>query len=224
MLTKELLKNTDIGKRLSSDCLDAVFPILMKNSYSRTFESGEVIRHRGDPAENLMIVKDGCIKSVDYTKRGEQMFFYYFSRYEVAGLIGCINNTFSRSDNVAEQRTTIVYVPRGDYLRACALIPEFQGEVLRLICRKADKQIEISILSRCKYARDRLCLWLFHQYTHTRNINISIDFTIEALANFLGLTRACLSKELHTLESEGIIELARRKIRIKDLNKLKKYI
>lgn len=221
MLTKELLKNTDLGKHLSQDCLDAVFPILVRNSFSKTFETGEIIRRRGDPAEHLMVVKDGLMKSFDYTKRGEQIFFYYFSRNQMAGLISCINNTLSQADDVAEQRTTIVYIAREDYLRACQLIPEFQGEVLRLVCRNADRQIEISILSRCKYARDRLCLWLFHQYTNTRSINIPIEFTIESLANFLGLTRACLSKELHALEAEGMIQLARKKIQIRDLNKLR---
>lgn len=224
MLTKELLKSTRLGRRLSDDCIEAVFPILARNSFSRTYVSGETILRRGDPRDHLMIVKEGLIKSYDYTSRGEQIFFYYFSRGHVAGLVGCLNNTLSLSDNVAEQETTVVFIPRDDYERACRLIPEFQGEVLRLICQNADRQIEISILSRCKYAKDRLCMWLFHQYSHTRSINIPIEFTIESLANFLGLTRTCLSKELHALEAEGVIQLGRKKIQIIDLKKLESYV
>lgn len=171
-----------------------------------------------------MIIKNGLIKSYNFTIRGEQIFFYYFSRHQIAGLVGCINHDVSSSDNVAERETTVVFVPREDYLSACRLIPEFQTEVLNLICKNADKQIEISILSRCKYAKDRLCLWLYHQYVHTRTTNIPIEFSIASLANFLGLTRACLSKELHGLEAEGIIALSRKEILIKDLDKLERYI
>lgn len=224
MLTKEILKNTNLGKLLSNDCLDAVFPILASNSFVKTFESGEVVLHRGDSADHIMIIKEGLVKSYDYTARGEQIFFYYFSQHQVAGLVSCINNSLYQADNVAEQKTTIIYIRRDNYMKACSLIPEFQGAVLRLICRNAEKQIEISILSRCKYAKDRLCLWLFHQYAHTRSITIPIEFTIESLANFLGLTRACLSKELHRLEADGVIALSRKKIQIKDLEALKQYI
>lgn len=224
LLTKELLKSTQLGKHLSTDCIDALYPILSRNSFSKTFNSGESVLRRGDPHEHLMIIKDGLIKAYNFTIRGEQIFFYYFSRHQIAGLVGCINHDLSRSDNVAERATTVIFVPREDYLSACRLIPEFQTEVLNLVCKNANRQIEISILSRCKYAKDRLCLWLYHQYTYTRATNIPIEFTITSLANFLGLTRACLSKELHGLETEGIIELSRKEILIRDLKKLEQYV
>lgn len=224
MLTIDLLKRTDLSQSLSPECLDAVYSIFAKKSFSRTFEPGEILIRKGDPFNYLLIVESGLIKSFDYTTRGELIFFYYFSQYHIAGLVSCTLGSNASSDYVANQKTTITYIPRESYLSACRLLPEFQGAVLKRVCKNAERQIEISILSRCKYAKDRLCLWLFHQYTNTRAISIPIEFTIESLSNYLGLTRTCLSKELHTLEAEGVISLSRKEIQIKDLETLKKYI
>ena len=225
MLTKDLLKQTDFGKRLSASQLDAVFPILSKNTFSKEFKQGEIVRQFGTQQNYIMLITSGVVKSYNFTRRGERIFFYYFSTGSIIGLLSCMNsNEVSMAEDVADKDTCMIFIPKANFLEACRLIPSFESILFHMVCNLAQRQLEISILSRCKYAKDRLCLYLLHEYSVQHSTVIPFHFTIESLANYLSLTRSVLSRELHALEDEGLIEIRKKEIIIKNLEKIKEYV
>ncbi len=91
MLTKELLIRNDIGKTLSSACIEQVYPILAQNSFRRTFSPGDSLHHSGDPIHYITILEKGFARSYIYTQRGEQVLFFLsrnLHEMEREGLIG----------------------------------------------------------------------------------------------------------------------------------------
>ncbi len=224
MLTKDFFSQTDLGKLLSEHCLDAVYPVLRKNSFEKHYEPGDVVSKIGERREYIIFVKTGGVKAYTYTPHGEGIFFYYFQAKSTIGLVAAISKSIILSQDIAENSTDLIFVPRDNLMNALTLVPDFAQVVLNLVCQNANRQIEISILSRRKYAIDRICMYLYLHHRHTKNDVISIPFTMEVMANYLGLTRSVLSKELHTLEKEGIIQLRKKEIQILDLESLESYI
>ena len=225
MFTKNLLRQTEFGKRLSDIQLDAVYPILSRNTFSREYKQGDIVRQFGTQQNYIMLITKGVVKSYNFTRRGERIFFYYFSTGSTIGLLSCMSPTeVSMAEDIADKDTSMICIPKSNFQEACRLIPSFESILFHTVCDLAQRQIEITILSRCKYAKDRLCLYLLHEYSLHHSTVIPFHFTIESLANYLSLTRSVLSKELHSLEDEGVIELRKKEILIKDLEKLKDYV
>ena len=71
-------------------------------------------------------------------------------------------------------------------------------------------------------ADQRLAVFLWDELTRTTQKELC--YTHEQIAKYIGSAREVVTRMLKYFQKEGIVELARGKILIKDRNKLKRYL
>ncbi len=220
MFTIDLFRQCDLGINLSEESAEKVFSILSTDVREVRLRAGEIITLPGSMPLHLIIMEEGLAKSVNYSDTGDEIFFFYFKAMETIQAMSCITNSPASSYTVAYTDCKLVYIPRAKYLKAMRECPDFMWQVLSNICNRSERMIELSIASRMKKAGDRLRYYLYFQYMSGGKHIIRVPFTIETLARYLNLTRSVLSKELHSLEDQGMISLQKNLIIIKDPDSL----
>ena len=213
------LKQIAIFKDLSPKAFDEVSSFLTPFVEFRKVEHGESILTPGEVATHLVLVLEGVLRTVQYTGSGIELFSYYFTGGNPVFLVACITGSKSVSYYLADRCSRLAYIPKNRFLEALEMNPAFKGSVLQYICVTSEALIRHLYTIQIKKARHRICNHLVN--TCKDGIpSYEIPFNLEKLANYLNLARPTLSKELHLLQDEGVIELKRNLILISDLDML----
>jgi len=221
LLSKIGLENSHICNSLSEADLSLLHNLLSPNSHTKTFQKNETIISIGDSSKHIYLLQKGTIKSINYTLTGEEISFFYFYSGEFVGLLNCLNFSPYNSQYIAYDMCEVVIIPSENFMKALDFIPVFTKSILLDVADRSIKLVKLETLSRQRKTRDRICAYLYMQYTETNQFNYTFPFTIEHLAKRLNLTRSALSKELHFLENQGIIQLRKNSIKIINIKKLK---
>ena len=222
-MTWKDLNKFSIFRDLSPKAFDAIFTFLTPFVKFRTVEHGESILMPGQVATHLVLVLNGVVRAVQYTNSGIELFSYYFTKGDIVFHLACITGTKSFSYFVADRRSYLAYIPKNRYLESLDINSEFKDSLLKYICFNSEALIRHIYIIQMKKARHRICNHLVSICKDDVSL-YEVPFNMEKLARYLNLARPTLSKELHLLQDEGIIEIKKNLILISDLDMLYKFL
>ncbi len=78
---------------------------------------------------------------------------------------------------------------------------------------------KISLMSY-KTTRQKIAALLLSQMTNDHDSSVSLPFSREEMADYFGLNRSALSRELSRMRDDGIFDYARNRFLLKDLAQL----
>ena len=197
---------------------------LLSIARRRTFRKGEVVFHRDDLAESLHLVIRGRF-AVRITTSGESALLDVLGPGDAFGELALLLPDARRSatmEALEEGETRSVF--RDDFARLQVEHPGVKDVLLRLLAqqlaRASDRLVEAHYTGAESRVRHRLCE-LAERYA-TGEGEVVVPLTQEDLADMAGTSRATVNRVLRDEERRDMVELARGRIRIRDLEGLRR--
>lgn len=197
---------------------DAILRILnCLDGHQKTFEKNEIIYHYFDQINCAGIVLDGEIDAVILTACGKE---YGVRRFTKGTLFGesyaCVPSEQSAIQIVAKKKTSVLFLKFSNLFLPQSHCCPFAAQVTANLLRETAKNNifqnnKLQLLTQ-KHIRDRLMIYLGSINSSDRTI--ILPFNRQGLANYLGVERSALSRELCKMKAEGLIDFYKNKITI----------
>lgn len=185
----------------------------------RKYEKDEISVIAGDPLDDIGIVLEGEVEVARENAAGSRSIIAFISKGNTFGEIAAFAGLETWPSTVtARKESVLMFIPYDRFLgncpRACMFHKTLIQNMLKIL---SDKAIQLSRKVEylgIKSMRAKLCTYLLEQ----RRINKSSTFILPVnkseLADYLGVSRPSMSRELGRLRDEGVLDFYLSSIRI----------
>ena len=185
----------------------------------RTFARGEVVFHRGDPANALHLISAGRFAVRITTPLGDTATLAVRGRGDAFGELALVSEAHERSATVqaleaAETRSVL----RDDFERLRRDHPSVDAILVAILADRVRGLSELLTESYYLSADERVVRRLADLADLYQG---SVPLPQEALAELAGTSRATVNRVLRELEQKGVVELGRAQIRVEDPERLR---
>jgi CRP/FNR family transcriptional regulator, cyclic AMP receptor protein len=192
---------------LFSEVPGEVVRAVLEIARRRTFTRGEVVFHRGDPANALHLISSGRFAVRITTPLGDTATLAVRGRGDAFGELALVSERAERSATVqaleaAETRSVL----RDDFERLRREHPSVDAILVAILAERVRGLSELLTEAYYLSADDRVVRRLadLAELYHG-----SVPLPQEALAELAGTSRATVNRVLRGLEERGVVELAR---------------
>jgi CRP/FNR family transcriptional regulator, cyclic AMP receptor protein len=196
---------------------------LLRIARRRRFSRGEVVFHRGDPADSFHLIASGRFSMRVMTPLGQVATLAVRGPGESFGEMALVSGEAHRSATVTaleDAETFAVHSVDFDQLRATH--PEVTEVLLRFLAHEVELLGE-RLLEALYLPVEKRVLRRLHDLAAlypAANGEVVISLTQESLSDLAGATRATVNQVLRREEQRGLLELARGKTRVLDIDAL----
>lgn len=192
---------------------------LLSIAHRRTFRRGEVVFHRGDPAESLHLVVRGRFAARVSTPLGDNVLLSVVGPGDAFGELALLMPDVRRSATVSaledgETRSVL----REDFARLQRTHPGVKDVLLRLLAEQlrvaSERIVEAHYVDAETRIRRRLCN-LAETYASDGGDPV-VPLTQEDLAAMAGTSRATVNRVLREEEKRGAVSLQRGRVTLVD--------
>ncbi len=219
------LKNFDLFSQLSVEDINE----LETQSRTKTMKRGEPVYLPDQLSDGVLLVVKGRVKICHATPDGKQSILGFVDAGELFGELAILGN--EQRDEYAEttEKTTLVLIPKLAFQRIIHRYPDIALGVTKIIgCRRQRIQRRLrNLLFRSNRERViHLLLELAEKYAEPTPEGYLLNIRLSHLemASIIGSTRETVTVVLGQLQRDGFLTIARRKIILKDLNRLAKEV
>lgn len=197
---------------------------LLSVARRRTFRKGEVVFHRGDPADSLHLVSKGRFKVEVMTPLGEPATIGIRGRGDSFGEMAVVGPGHKRSATIEalEDSETFCVVEsefrrlRKEHPGVDQLLIDFLANEVRMLNERLLDALYVPVDKRLQ----KRLVELAEMYGGDDRVTV-IPLTQEELAGLVGATRATVNQLLRDLRDRGLVELQRGKTVVRDLDALR---
>jgi len=191
----------------------------------KTFPGGSYICHRGDRLDYWTGVVDGLVKISAISLSGKAMTFAGIGSGGWFGEGSILKDEPRQYDLVALRETRLAMMNRATFNWLYENSAAFNRFLVRQLNERMGQFIATIEHDRILDAKARVARnlsWLFNPVLYP-GIGDHIEITQEELALLAGVSRAVANRSLASLEKEGLIAIDHGRIRVFDLEALKRY-
>ncbi len=191
----------------------------------RAFRRGEVIFRKDDPATHLYLVLEGAVKIALPGEFGQEALVAIMRPGEFFGELALVDRTPRSATAVALEDTRAALLAGDDFMAFLERHPSAVRVVLetlaRTIRRLSDRVEHLTFLD----VPSRVAKYLLDlTHAHEGATPAELGLTQDELAAFVGASRVSVNRVLGDLERRDIIGVRRRRITIKDPERLAKEV
>lgn len=211
----EILKKSYLFSGVDRSALEHILRCM--EAHVCSYGKGEIIYHYGERISWAGIVQDGKVALVAPGKDGEESHIRLVGPSES---FGCSNSCLAEQPALmmvmAKKKTKLLFVNLSKLFRREALGCAYAGLVtVNLLKQTAAENLtqsrRIHIMSQ-KSIRDKLKLMLAQFSTDGKSAVLSMNR--QELADYLGVERSALSREMARMKKEGLIDYRKNEITI----------
>lgn len=191
----------------------------------RTFDKGEVVFHRDDPAESLHLIVRGHFTARVETPVGDSVLLDVLGPGQAFGELALLLPGERRSATVSaleDGETRSVF--RDDFARLQVSHPGVKDVLLRLLAeqvrRTSDRIVEAHYVDADTRVRRRLCE-LGEAYREGDDVPV-VPLTQDDLAAMAGASRATVNRVLREEEKRGAVALQRGRVTLLDVDDIQR--
>ncbi|SHH45125.1 cAMP-binding domain of CRP or a regulatory subunit of cAMP-dependent protein kinases [Anaerosphaera aminiphila DSM 21120] len=189
-------------------------------------KKGEKIFSQGDKPKYLYILEEGAVVVESISQSGKRSIVNIFKESgtvfgEVYLYLGDGVYDYSCSAN---ENSVVLSIPREKLSfneMSDSVKVKIINNMLTILSKKALYLNKKLLIATSFSIREKLAKYFLEQAGESELVELS--FTREELADYLGVTRPSISRELMNMNSEGLIEIRKNSIVI-DRNKLHKFL
>ncbi len=190
----------------------------------RPIKKGEFLFQVGQPFRSLYAVRSGSVKVFLPTPSGEEQIVGFHMPGELLGLDAMEHDTHSCSA-VALETTTVCELPYQNMQELCHQIPGLNHQFMSLVSKEIGSEHEMLLMLGKKMADVRLAAFLLNLSCRFRTRGFSpnefnLSMSRHDIANYLGLAVETVSRLFTRFQEDGILEVHRRLVTIRDMSKL----
>jgi len=217
MFRNELLKQIPLFNSL----MDASLNTLAASLRLQTVRQGQVIFHKGDEGTALYIIKSGAVKIVLSSRLGAEIIASIHSEGDFFGEMALLDGEPRYADAIAVKPSEMLVLRQNDFFSFIQSDINAARSILYSLTRRLRKTHDL-LRDICwltisqRLAKLILELGNIYGLKEEKGIFIDLALTQKELGDMVGATRESINKELKTLRTKGIIEMASNRIKICD--------
>jgi len=189
--------------------------LLAGASRRRECAPGEVVFMEGEPTQGLYILESGWVRVVKTSEQGREQVLQFVGPGEAFNTVRIFTRGLSPATAVALEPSTAWLVPREIILRLLQERPEFAQRVLE---NMAERMLHLAGLVAdlsLRTVSERLADLILAQ-AEGGVLNRPKWFTIAELAARLGTVPDVVQRAIGKFQSDGLLDVSRREIRVLD--------
>ena len=225
MRSEEFLAQVPLFQSLSPEDRKALSVAIRTESLKK----GEVLFREGSEGSSLYIVKKGRIKILRTSPKGDEVILAIFSEKDFFGEMALLDDVPRSADAVALEPSELFALNRRDFFAFLKNNESAVQSILRSLSmrlRRTDDLLEDTCFLNISRRFAKKLVDLAEQYGTPEANSTLIDLELKQrdLAGMIGASRESVNKELRLLREKGLITLHGSKIRIHNLDLLRRYI
>jgi CRP/FNR family transcriptional regulator len=216
--------------RLSSVCIAAGLNAKELHELDRLIERpapmhcGKHIYRQSDPFNNLYVIRSGSVKNYTDTRNGTEHVLGFTLPGEMLTLEVMASGSYS-SSAIALETTSLCKLPFEVFESLCQRIPRLQKNLFNIAAKEIAAVRNLQLLMSQRSSEERLAVFLFNLSAHREKFGYSgnslyLSMARHDIANYLGLACETVSRIFTKFSSDGILEVRKRYIQIKDYSHL----
>jgi len=195
----------------------------------QSIKKGDVLFRKGSEGTVLYIIRRGRIKIVLPSRDGGEVILAIFSETDFFGEMALLDGIPRSADAIALEDSNLLVLNRSGFLSFLMENKNAMQSVLASLSmrlRKTDDHLEDTCFLNISARFAKKLIELADTYSNEgeRMPLIDIDLTQSDLASMIGATRESVNKEIRLLREKGLITTTGGKIRICNLERLKRRI
>jgi CRP-like cAMP-binding protein len=194
----------------------------------RKYSKGQILILNGDETNYIFYLTKGKVKMYDVTYRGDEIILNVFKPFAFFPMSMAINHTQTPYIYEAETDIEIRQAPANEAVNFIKENPDVLFDLLARVYKGADGLIGRMTRLMSGTAQGRLIYELLLEGERFGKLDTSngcaLDINEKDIGARAGLTRETVSREIHKLKADGLIELRSKGIYIKDLPRLKQKL
>ncbi|HMO13096.1 MAG TPA: Crp/Fnr family transcriptional regulator [Pirellulaceae bacterium] len=192
---------------------------LEQASKIRKFKRGEAIYLPADDADGVMLLTSGRVKLCHLTHEGKQSIFVFVEPGEIFGELSVVDCGKREEYAEAVENSQIVLIPCEKVQWVMAKYPHISLGITKLIGfrrRRIERRLKNLLFRSNRERLIYLILELVEQYgvATEQGVELKIKLSHQDLANIIGSTRETVTVVLGQLQSEGFLQIARRRLTV----------
>jgi CRP/FNR family cyclic AMP-dependent transcriptional regulator len=208
------------GHALFGDLARAEIDILLSHARLQHYPAGRTIFIKGSPARSMMAVLAGRIKISAPAQSGREVVLAIINAGEVFGEIALLDGDPRTADATALSDCDLLVIDRRDFIPFLERRSDLCMRLLKLLSqrlRQTDDQIEAALFERLDTRLARALMRLASSAsTPAPDGPVQLNVSQHELAGMIGATRERVNKQLHAWQRDGLVELGKRLIVIRD--------
>ncbi len=191
----------------------------------RPIHKDESLYHAGEQFKSVFAIRSGTIRTIKITEDGEEQVTGFYLPGEIVGMDGLASNVHTNSATALET-AAVCEIPFSRLEELSSKVPSLQRRFFQLMSKEImhDQQL-ITLLSK-NSAEERIGALLLSISSRNANRGLSAkDFFLPMsrsdIGNYLGLTIETVSRVFSKLNKQGIINLDKKHVVIRDIDELK---
>jgi CRP-like cAMP-binding protein len=209
--------------QLLADVPDEALHALLTIARRRTFARGEVVFHRGDPADSLNLIRTGRLSVLITTPLGDTAMLSVRGPGDAFGELALLGRESARSATVSALEPAETHsVYRDDFERLRHEHPIVNDVLIGILTdrlrRLSDQLVEAYYVPADRRVLRRMCE--LTELYRAGDGEVVVPLTQEEIAELAGTSRATVNRVLREAERRGSVELRRGRTAVLDLDEL----
>ena len=220
---RKIFERHFLFRKLSANEIDA----LIRYARVERYRAGREIFAKGSPGQSLMGVLRGSVKISSLSDSGKEIVFTIFNAGEIFGEIAVLDGDERSADATAMTDCELLVVNRRDLLPVLKNRADLCMILLKILCRRlrlTTQQVEDVMF---RHLESRVAKALVHLAESVglhgvRGPSVEIHVCQRELGNMAGGSRESVNKHLQIWHRQGLIDLSKGSIMIRDVEAIKR--
>lgn len=189
------------------------------------YKKNDVIAIEGDDTSSLGIIISGSIEIQKLYASGKIITIDRLSKGNIFGEV-IIFSQIGRypSTIVSSENSQILFIPKSEMLKLCSIDIQVLNNFMALLSNKIlmlnKKLRNLSF----ETIRQKVSSFIIDEYKRQKNNPIKFNISRKEMADYLGIQRPSLSRELIHMKDEDLIDFDKHYIKIVNLEALEDYL
>ncbi len=214
---EKALKESPYFQGLSQELLSALCQV----SVLKRLSKGEHLFFEGEKALGFYFIVDGMMKLYKLSPKGKESVIHIFGPGEIFAEVVLAGSETYPVNAQALTDTTVAFFLKSNLLNLLKRNPDFGLSLIGLLCMRLKTLLKSIENLTLREAGERFIAYLWELTEEGRKVEFTLSIPKSQLALLLGITPETLSRILQRLKEEDIIAVEGKKIKIKDMEKLR---
>ncbi len=215
------LKNCCLFEQISPQDIQRLESV----SKFRQLRRGEPVYLPADLADGVLLLVSGRVKICQITSDGKQSILTFIEPGELFGELAILGNQSRGEYAEAVMNSQMVAIPKQEMLSLMHRYTEISAGISKIIGfrrQRIERRLRNLLFQSNRKRLIHLLLELVERYGQTvpNGVKLSIKLTHLEMANVIGSTRETVTVVLGQLQNEGLIQVERRQVIIRQMAKL----
>lgn len=184
-----------------------------------------ILALEGDDCTSIGIVVQGTVEIQKHYPNGKIVSLSSLTEGNIFGEAIVFSSHHKYPATIVTMRNSkIMHISREDIIYMCSENPQVLKNFMELLSSKIlnlnKKVTELSL----ETLRQKIIFYLLQLYKEQKTLKLKLPISKKSLAEYLGVQRPSLSRELINMKNEGLISMEKDLVHVLDLETLQDYI